>query len=82
MYEVIKTHYFVISATAFLILSILSAAEAVFTRFQSISESGIKDGNDTRLAYDSGADAVLVGETLMRADDKKKMLKSLKEMRV
>ena len=47
-----------------------------------VSESGIKDGNDTRLAYDSGADAVLVGETLMRADDKKKMLKSLKEMRV
>lgn len=47
-----------------------------------VSESGIKDGNDTRLAYESGADAVLVGETLMRADDKKKMLKSLKEMRV
>ena len=47
-----------------------------------VSESGIKDGNDTRLAYDSGADAVLVGETLMRAQDKNKMLKSLKEMRV
>ena len=46
-----------------------------------VSESGIKDGNDTRLAYESGADAVLVGETLMRADDKNAMLKSLKEMR-
>ena len=46
-----------------------------------ISESGVKNGDDTRLAYESGADAVLVGETLMRADDKKEMLKILKEMR-
>ena len=45
-----------------------------------VSESGIKNGDDTRLAFEAGADAVLVGETLMRADDKKQALTALKEM--
>ena len=43
-----------------------------------VAESGIKgsaDIEDLRLA---GVDAVLIGETLMRAKDKKQMLKSLK----
>ena len=45
-----------------------------------VSESGIKDKYDIKNAYDSGADAVLIGETLMRAADKKQMLDELKSL--
>ena len=45
-----------------------------------VSESGIKDKYDIKNAYDSGADAVLIGETLMRAPDKKQMLDELKSL--
>ena len=45
-----------------------------------VSESGIKDKYDIKNAYDSGADAVLIGETLMRATDKKQMLDELKSL--
>jgi len=34
-----------------------------------VSESGIKTGADTRRVLDCGCNAILVGETLMRADD-------------
>ena len=34
-----------------------------------VSESGIKTAADTRRVLDSGCNAILVGETLMRADD-------------
>ena len=34
-----------------------------------VSESGIKTPADTQFVFDSGANAVLVGETLMRAND-------------
>jgi indole-3-glycerol phosphate synthase len=34
-----------------------------------VAESGIRDHADVRAAADAGADAVLVGETLVRADD-------------
>jgi len=34
-----------------------------------VSESGIKTAADTRRVLESGCNAVLVGETLMRADD-------------
>lgn len=43
-----------------------------------VSESGVKDANDIKLLREIGADAVLIGETLMRADDKKAMLNTLK----
>ena len=43
-----------------------------------VSESGIKTGEDVQLLRDAGVNAVLVGETLMRADDKKAKLKELK----
>ena len=43
-----------------------------------VSESGIKTGQDVILANDAGADAVLVGEALMRASDKRKKLAELK----
>jgi len=43
-----------------------------------VSESGVKDASDVRRLRDIGVDAVLIGETLMRAEDKKAMLNRLK----
>jgi indole-3-glycerol phosphate synthase len=43
-----------------------------------VSESGVKGPEDMKLVKMTGADAVLIGEALMRADDKKKMLSDLK----
>ena len=43
-----------------------------------IAESGIKTPDDVKALKSIGADAVLVGETLMRAPDKKAMLQSLR----
>ncbi len=45
-----------------------------------VSESGVKTAEDVKELSDMGADAVLVGETLMRADDKKAKLKELKSL--
>lgn len=42
-----------------------------------VSESGIRTAEDIRLLRENGTDAVLIGETLMRAQDKKKMLEEL-----
>lgn len=43
-----------------------------------VSESGVKDREDVRRIEEMGADAVLVGETLMRSPDKKAMLSLLR----
>ena len=43
-----------------------------------VSESGVKEAADVALLREIGADAVLVGETLMRAEDKKQKLDELK----
>jgi len=43
-----------------------------------VSESGIYTGEDTRRIESWGADAVLVGEALMRAPDKKTKMAELK----
>ncbi|MCM1506673.1 MAG: indole-3-glycerol phosphate synthase TrpC [Ruminococcus flavefaciens] len=43
-----------------------------------VSESGVKTADDIKLLRESGADAVLIGETLMRADDKTAKLAELK----
>lgn len=43
-----------------------------------VSESGVKDAEDVRGARDMGADAVLVGETLMRATDVGAKLRELR----
>ena len=43
-----------------------------------VSESGIKTADDIKTVRESKADAVLVGETLMRAADKKEALRSLR----
>lgn len=43
-----------------------------------VSESGVKTADDIKLLRESGADAVLIGETLMRAADKTAKLAELK----
>lgn len=43
-----------------------------------ISESGVKSSEDVQRLREIGADAVLIGETLMRSNDKKAMLRQLR----
>ena len=43
-----------------------------------ISESGIKTKEDVRKLKENDVDAVLIGETLMKSDDKKQMVSELK----
>lgn len=42
-----------------------------------VSESGIKSNEDIKILQGNGTNAVLIGETLMRAEDKKAMLEEL-----
>lgn len=44
-----------------------------------VSESGVRKPEDIRLLKEISADAVLIGETLMRAADKTEMLRQLRE---
>lgn len=46
-----------------------------------VSESGIRTGEDIARLYENGTDAVLIGETLMRAPEKKSMLDRLRSGR-
>ena len=43
-----------------------------------VSESGVTSSEDVALLREIGADAVLIGETLMRSEDKKEKLKELR----
>jgi len=43
----------------------------------TVAESGIKTADDIRAVKDTGVDAVLIGESLMRAADRKALLKTL-----
>lgn len=43
-----------------------------------VSESGVNSADDVAKLRDIGADAVLIGETLMRAPDKKAKLAELR----
>ena len=45
-----------------------------------VAESGVSTAEDVKQLYDAGADAVLIGETLMRAQDKAKALAALKAL--
>lgn len=45
-----------------------------------VSESGVKAAEDVKAIYEMGADAVLIGETLMRASNKNEKLKELKSL--
>ena len=44
-----------------------------------VAESGVKSAGDVRTVYQAGADAILVGEALMRAPDKKALLQEFRE---
>ncbi len=48
-------------------------AEKIF-----VAESGVKSVEDVKILKNIGADAVLIGETLMRATDKQKILSEFK----
>ena len=43
----------------------------------AVAESGIRDAEDARRLADAGYDAILVGETLMRAEDRVSQLRAL-----
>ena len=43
-----------------------------------VSESGVSSPADVKAVRECGADAVLIGEALMRAPDKKSMLRDMK----
>lgn len=43
-----------------------------------VSESGIKTHDDIQVLLDNGTNAVLIGETFMRSENKKQMLKELR----
>lgn len=45
-----------------------------------VAESGVKSAEDVRTVYQAGADAILVGEALMRAPDKKALLQEFREV--
>ncbi len=47
-----------------------------------VAESGIKTAQDVRVMREAGADALLVGETLMRAPDRESLLKAFREAAV
>ena len=46
-----------------------------------VSESGVKTADDVNALREIGADAVLVGETLMKAENKCEKLKELRGLR-
>ena len=52
----------------------LAGEETVF-----VSESGIRDERDIRTLWENGTDAVLIGEMLMRAPDRRQALQELKK---
>lgn len=43
-----------------------------------VSESGVRDSEDVKILREIGADAVLIGEVLMRSKDKKEKLRELR----
>lgn len=45
-----------------------------------VSESGVRSAEDVKILQDMGADAVLIGETLMRAEDKTAKLAELRRL--
>ena len=52
--------------------------ELVDPKIVFVSESGIKGVEDMKALYKNGTDAVLIGELLMRAEDRKKKLAELR----
>ena len=52
-------------------------ASAIPADVLAVAESGIRDGGDARRLADAGYDAILVGETLVRAEDRAGVLRDL-----
>ena len=52
--------------------------EQIPTEILFVSESGVQSAKDVKKLREIGADAVLIGETLMRAADKKPKLRELR----
>ena len=48
----------------------------------AVAESGVKDGRQARSLYMAGADAILVGEALVRSGDPAAAVRSLREAAV
>ncbi|MCB1106557.1 MAG: indole-3-glycerol phosphate synthase TrpC [Chlamydiia bacterium] len=46
-----------------------------------VAESGIKTVEETRRLYQGGFDAVLIGETLVRSEDPKRMIEEMNDLR-
>jgi len=57
-------------------------ASAIPDGVVKVAESGVRDAADARRLADVGYDAILVGETLVTADDPGAMLASLRVQRV
>ena len=57
---------------------VLNKTDTVPENVIFVSESGVKGAEDVAALKEIGADAVLVGETLMRAEDKKAKLSELR----
>jgi indole-3-glycerol phosphate synthase len=51
--------------------------KSIPTGILTVAESGIKSADDVRKLKDTGVDAVLIGESLMRCADRKKFLREL-----
>jgi indole-3-glycerol phosphate synthase len=54
-----------------------SLAARIPSDVAAVAESGIRDGDDARRLADAGYDAILVGETLVRSNDRAAELRSL-----
>jgi indole-3-glycerol phosphate synthase len=55
----------------------LSIAQYVPKEIALVSESGIENGDQARALFEAGVSALLVGESLMRAEDPGKLIKEL-----
>uniref|UniRef100_A0A7V1EIX7 Indole-3-glycerol phosphate synthase n=1 Tax=candidate division WOR-3 bacterium TaxID=2052148 RepID=A0A7V1EIX7_UNCW3 len=56
----------------------LNLIEKVPERYYTVSESGIKKGEDVRKLKDAGFDGILVGTSILKADDITEKIKELK----
>jgi len=62
------------------IMNSVRLRERVPQEITFVSESGIMRPEDVKVLKENGTDAVLIGEMMMRADDKASLIKELKEI--
>ena len=73
VYEIIFTY-----CPDIIIIKQIKQGQHTSYRQRFVSESGVKSAEDVAALREIGADAVLIGETLMRAPDKIEKLRELK----